>query len=56
MRRAVTEWLAYLSHRWPHITHETIMTMPIEWLCYYVQAARGIIEQERAASASMSGR
>lgn len=52
----VGEWLAYLSHRWPSITHESVMTMPIEWLCYYVRAATAILEAERQAVRGVSSR
>ena len=50
----VGEWLAYLSHRWPGITHESVMTMPIEWLCYYVRAAAAILEAEHQAARGSS--
>lgn len=46
----IGEWLAYLSHRWPSITWETVQTMPIEWLLYYVRAAKAIIEAEDRAT------
>lgn len=52
----VEHWLAYLSHRWPSITHESVMTMPIEWLCYYVRAAAAILEAERQAVRGGSSR
>lgn len=45
----VEHWLAYLSHRWPSITYESVMYMPIEWLCYYVRTAAAILEAERQA-------
>jgi hypothetical protein len=45
----IGEWLAYLSHRWPSITWETVQVMPIEWLCYYIRAAKAIIEAEERA-------
>lgn len=45
----IAQWLAYLSHHWPSITWETVQAMPIEWLTYYVRAARQIIEAESEA-------
>jgi len=46
----IGEWLAYLSHRWPAITWETVQVMPIEWLMYYVRAAKSIVEAEQQAA------
>lgn len=49
MDEMIGEWLAYLSQRWPSITWETIQTMPIEWLSYYIRAAKAIIAAEERA-------